>query len=86
MLRYVHSDSAQARALGILKSIPGIGAMTAVAVLAEMPEIGSLDPKAAASLAGLAPVTRQSGNWQRAGWPPKAAQGPLHASCLGDLM
>ena len=64
MLRHVYSDSAQARALEILKSIPGIGAITAVAVLAEMPEIGSLDPKAAASLAGLAPVTRQSGNWQ----------------------
>ena len=62
MLRHVHSDSA--RALEILKSIPGIGAITAVAVLAGMPEIGSLDPKAAASLAGFAPVTRQSGNWQ----------------------
>ena len=64
MLKHVKSDSVQARALEILKSIPGIGAITAVAVLAEMPEIGSLDPKAAASLAGLAPVTRQSGNWQ----------------------
>ncbi len=64
MLRHVYSDSARARALEILKSIPGIGAITAVAVLAGMPEIGSLDPKAAASLAGLEPVTRQSGNWQ----------------------
>lgn len=29
-----------------------------------MPELGRLDAKAAASLAGLAPVTRQSGTWQ----------------------
>ncbi len=29
-----------------------------------MPELGLLDPRAAASLAGLAPVTRQSGKWR----------------------
>ena len=29
-----------------------------------MPELGHLDAKAVASLAGLAPVTRQSGAWQ----------------------
>lgn len=29
-----------------------------------MPELGSLDAKQAASLAGVAPVTRQSGKWQ----------------------
>lgn len=64
MLEHVNSDSAQARALKILRSIPGIGVITAVAMLAEMPELGSLDSKAAASLAGLAPMTRQSGTWQ----------------------
>jgi len=29
-----------------------------------MPELGSLNGKQAASLAGLAPVSRQSGKWQ----------------------
>ena len=29
-----------------------------------MPALGRLDAKAVASLAGLAPVTRQSGAWQ----------------------
>ena len=29
-----------------------------------MPELGSMDAKQAASLAGLAPVTRQSGLWR----------------------
>lgn len=48
----------------ILLSIPGISAVTAVAILVEMPELGTLDQKQAASLAGLAPVTRQSGSWQ----------------------
>ncbi|WP_290541657.1 transposase, partial [Aestuariivirga sp.] len=29
-----------------------------------MPEPGSLDPKQAAALAGLAPIARQSGQWK----------------------
>lgn len=47
--------------LNILVSIPGIGEATALAMLIEMPELGSLDNKCAASLAGLAPVARDSG-------------------------
>ncbi len=50
--------------LDILVSIPGIGEQTAIMLLVEMPELGTLDPKQAGSLAGLAPVTRQSGKWQ----------------------
>ncbi|WP_244274665.1 IS110 family transposase [Labrenzia sp. OB1] len=52
------------RALDILKSIPGIGSTTAAAILIECPEIGSLGRKQIASLAGLAPMTRQSGQWR----------------------
>ena len=52
-----------ARAHQILCSIPGIGAITAAAVLIEMPEIGTMTRKQVASLAGLAPMTRQSGQW-----------------------
>ena len=48
----------------ILTSIPGVGPVLAVTLLAEMPELGAIEAKAAASLAGLAPVTRQSGAWQ----------------------
>jgi transposase len=51
------------RRLDILLSIPGVGAATAIALLVDMPELGTMDAKQAASLAGLAPVTRQSGNW-----------------------
>jgi transposase len=47
----------------ILVSIPGISTISACALLIEMPELGTLDEKAAASLAGLAPITRQSGKW-----------------------
>jgi len=50
--------------LDILLSVPGIGAATAIALLVDMPELGTMDAKQAASLAGLAPVTRQSGTWK----------------------
>lgn len=46
----------------ILTSIPGIGATTALMLLVEMPELGSLEPGPAASLAGLAPMARDSGH------------------------
>lgn len=47
----------------ILLSIPGIGKVLAFSLLIEMPELGSLSAKEVASLAGLAPITRQSGKW-----------------------
>lgn len=47
----------------ILVSIAGISDVTAAAILTMMPELGHLDQKQVASLAGLAPVTRQSGRW-----------------------
>lgn len=48
----------------ILRSIPGIGDVTAAALLALAPELGALDQRQIASLAGLAPITRQSGAWR----------------------
>ena len=48
----------------ILVSIPGFGAATACALLVDMPELGSMNGKQTGSLIGLAPVTRQSGNWK----------------------
>jgi len=48
----------------LLTSVPGVGPATARTLLAEMPELGSLDRRQIASLAGLAPWTRQSGKWR----------------------
>ena len=44
-----------------LDSIPGVGLITAVTVMAEMPELGQLDRQKIAALAGLAPFNRDSG-------------------------
>lgn len=60
----LRKDAAQSKKLAILTSIPGIGMVTAAAILIECPEIGTLGRKQAASLAGLAPMTRQSGQWR----------------------
>jgi transposase len=48
----------------LLASVPGIGKTLARTFLAELPGLGSLDRRSIASLAGLAPYTRQSGRWR----------------------
>ena len=60
----IAGDEALSLRREILTSIPGISSVTAAALLAEAPELGTLDQKAVASLAGLAPMTRQSGQWK----------------------
>ncbi|MGH7086035.1 MAG: IS110 family transposase, partial [Acetobacteraceae bacterium] len=60
----IAADPQLARRHHILTSINGLGALTANQLIATMPELGTLDNKQAASLAGLAPVTRQSGQWK----------------------
>lgn len=47
-----------------LMTIPGIGRLTATTMLVDMPELGHLESRQAAALAGLAPMTQQSGKWQ----------------------
>lgn len=63
IMAIIKADPALARRFGILVSIPGISAITAFALLIDMPELGTLENGQAASLAGLAPATRQSGKW-----------------------
>jgi transposase len=60
----IEAQETTARSRDILCSMPGIGAITAAAMLILLPEIGTLERKQVASLAGLAPITRQSGQWQ----------------------
>ena len=48
----------------LLQSVPGIGPAISRTLMAEMPELGRLDSKQIAALAGLAPFTRQSGKWR----------------------
>ena len=45
----------------LLRTAPGVGPVSATALLAEMPELGTLAPRQVAALAGLAPMARDSG-------------------------
>lgn len=46
-----------------LDDITGVGRITAVTVLATIPELGQLNRRQAAALAGLCPYNRDSGQW-----------------------
>jgi transposase len=48
----------------LLVSVPGVGPAIARTLIAELPELGALDRKQIAALVGLAPFTRQSGQWR----------------------
>ena len=55
------SSEALQEKIDILTAVKGVGHVTAVNLLVAMPELGQLDGKQAASLAGLAPFPRDSG-------------------------
>jgi len=47
----------------ILKSVPGIGPVVSITLLSELPELGLLNQKEIAALAGVAPLNRDSGTF-----------------------
>jgi transposase len=48
----------------LLRSVPGIGPTTARTLLAELPELGTLDRRAIAALVGVAPFNCDSGHFR----------------------
>jgi transposase len=48
----------------ILQSIPGIGTITTISLLATVPELGTIGNKAACALVGVAPYARKSGTYK----------------------
>lgn len=61
MKALVKADEALLARYEVLLTLPGVGEINALKLLAFMPELGSLSSKQAASLAGLAPLARDSG-------------------------
>jgi transposase len=47
----------------LLRSVPGVGPVTACTLITELPELGQLDRRRIASLAGLAPFPQDSGRF-----------------------
>ncbi len=54
----------------LLQSVPGVGPATSASLVAELPELGKLNRQQIASLVGLAPFSRDSGQFrgQRSIW------------------
>jgi transposase len=48
----------------LLQSMPGVGPILSRTLLAELPELGTLDRRAIAALVGVAPLNRDSGTWR----------------------
>lgn len=67
-----------------LQSVPGIGPVSTSTLLAELPELGQLNRRQIASLAGVAPLNADSGQWrgQRHVWAGRASvrQSLYHAT------
>jgi len=59
----------------LLRSVPGIGPVSARTMLAELPELGRLNRKKIAALVGVAPLNRDSGTLQgsRTCWGGRAS-------------
>jgi transposase len=57
------TDPELALRAGRLQSVPGVGRVVATTLLACLPELGLATDKEVAALAGLAPYSRESGQW-----------------------
>ena len=57
----IKTSPAWREAEALLKSVPGIGDVTARTLLAELPELGTISRYQLAALVGVAPINRDSG-------------------------
>ena len=48
----------------LLRSVPGIGPVTVVTLLAALPELGTLDRREISALVGVCPLNRDSGQYR----------------------
>ena len=48
----------------LLQEVPGVGTILAITLILELPELGQLSNKEITALAGLAPITRESGKFK----------------------
>lgn len=60
----IEDDPALKARAGLLRTVPGIGATIAAVLVAELPELGSVNKKQIAAIVGVAPMNRDSGQWR----------------------
>lgn len=57
-------SSLMQRKLAVLTSVPGVGRVTAIALLAQLPELGALNERQLSALVGVCPFSRDSGTFR----------------------
>ena len=57
----IEADRERARRAALLRTIPGVGHVTAATLVAELPELGRIGKKQIAALVGIAPMNQDSG-------------------------
>jgi transposase len=57
----IRSSPAWRETENLLRSVPGVGPITALTLIADLPELGQLDRRQIAALVGVAPFNRDSG-------------------------
>lgn len=72
----------------LLRSVPGVGRITALTLLADLPELGTLNRHQIAALVGVAPLARDSGkhSGRRIIWGGRAAiRGTLYMATMAAV-
>jgi transposase len=64
ILRRIKAEADLLARLRLLTSLPGIGPIVAASLVIRMPELGAMKKGQAASLIGVAPFDRDSGQWK----------------------
>jgi transposase len=83
--KLIESKPEWSRLEKLLRSAPGVGAITAWTLLAHLPELGSMEPRSLAMLAGVAPLNCDSGTFKgkRRVWGGRAPiRGALYMAAL----
>ncbi|MEZ0369229.1 MAG: IS110 family transposase [Candidatus Sericytochromatia bacterium] len=64
LLKHIAQDEARQAVLACVQSVPGVGKVTAITLVTELPELGQLSNRELSSLVGVAPFNRDSGTMQ----------------------
>jgi transposase len=64
LYQHLQHEPRWAEPLALLRSVPGVGPVTAYTLLAFLPELGTLSRQQIAALVGVAPMAAESGQWR----------------------
>jgi transposase len=62
---FLKKEAETNNAVVVIQSVPGVGTVTTSTLISDLPELGTLNRCEIAKLAGVAPITNQSGNRER---------------------